>query len=491
MIHGPKLTLTMLFVWCAFTSCERLKNDKNVKVTLAIPGERNKKAQIRTSDLLSLEGIVISEIQLDSLGNGTLEIDLKNPVFASVTTDDKFAPLYLSPGDNISISIKITNGINKIKYSGDEADVNEYLLETSKVAQTYENRGGKHPIELELQPFLARKDSLENTYSSLLDSLTAKNKLDKETHGILVAKNKMSMLFFQQNWVLSHYGIEADNPEIPAQLKRAINTVQLDTSALKENMFEYGMVLNMYFQSKIIPEVNKEIEKTDSSSKSASVATLADKKIRGSKYPKVIEEFFLAKNISYNLAMEGISGPIREVYSRFKKQATDTSYLSSLEKLYKKWLKIDTGKPAPNFWGTTPDGKKISLSDLKGKVVYVDIWATWCGPCKEEFKFAKQVEKQFKENNKVAFLFVSIDQDIAAWKKMVLSGQTPKGIHINQQQNQQPDAIWESYLIWGIPRYVLIDQAGKIVQTHAERPSSGEVPDLILDIMKRGDIVAR
>jgi thiol-disulfide isomerase/thioredoxin len=67
-------------------------------------------------------------------------------------------------------------------------------------------------------------------------------------------------------------------------------------------------------------------------------------------------------------------------------------------------MAIPPGNKAPDFADTTPEGKLVSLHDLAGKVVYIDVWATWCGPCRKEIPYAKKLQKEFTGNSKIAFV---------------------------------------------------------------------------------------
>ena len=137
------------------------------------------------------------------------------------------------------------------------------------------------------------------------------------------------------------------------------------------------------------------------------------------------------------------------------------------------------GQKAPNFTGLTPDGKRVSLSDLKGKVVYVDVWATWCKPCVSEFPYAKQLQQIFLPTDQVAFLYLSIDANQAAWKKMVSTDKVPSGYHINIFDQKQSGQFRKSYLIGSVPRYILIDKQGNIANPEAPKPSSKNIEKAI------------
>ena len=79
---------------------------------------------------------------------------------------------------------------------------------------------------------------------------------------------------------------------------------------------------------------------------------------------------------------------------------------------------LKEGDQAPTFKYLDINGKEVSLSDLKGKYVYIDVWATWCGPCQYELPHLKELEKKM-HGKKIVFVSISCDKDKAAWEKMV------------------------------------------------------------------------
>ncbi len=136
------------------------------------------------------------------------------------------------------------------------------------------------------------------------------------------------------------------------------------------------------------------------------------------------------------------------------------------------------GKPSPEFVNYENfNGGKTSLTDLKGKYVYIDVWATWCGPCKREIPFLKKVEKQFHDKN-IEFVSISIDnnKDHKAWKKMV-TDEALGGTQLFADNNWKSEFV-QGYNIQGIPRFILIDPDGNVVNADAPRPSSSELIEL-------------
>lgn len=128
-------------------------------------------------------------------------------------------------------------------------------------------------------------------------------------------------------------------------------------------------------------------------------------------------------------------------------------------------------------------GGQTSLVDLKGKYVYIDIWATWCGPCKGEIPFLKEIEKSYHSKN-IEFVSISVDEmkDHDKWAKMVKEKEL-SGIQLFADKNWSSQFV-KDYKVSGIPRFVLIDPAGNIVSADAPRPSSKELNVLLAELLK-------
>ena len=132
---------------------------------------------------------------------------------------------------------------------------------------------------------------------------------------------------------------------------------------------------------------------------------------------------------------------------------------------------------APNFNYVNHKGGTTKLEDLKGKYAYIDVWATWCGPCRGEIPFLQKVEEKYQGKN-IAFVSISIDvqKDFEKWKKFVNDKQLG-GIQLFADKDWNSDFV-KNLGINGIPRFILIDPTGKIVNTDAPRPSSPELQEM-------------
>ena len=131
---------------------------------------------------------------------------------------------------------------------------------------------------------------------------------------------------------------------------------------------------------------------------------------------------------------------------------------------------------SPSFDYENHKGGKTKLEDFKGKYVYVDVWATWCGPCRAEIPSLKSVEEKYHGKN-IEFVSISVDvaKDHDKWKNFV-TDKSLGGVQLFADKDWNSDFI-KSYGINGIPRFILIDPNGKIVKSDASRPSNPELKE--------------
>jgi thiol-disulfide isomerase/thioredoxin len=160
-----------------------------------------------------------------------------------------------------------------------------------------------------------------------------------------------------------------------------------------------------------------------------------------------------------------------DLKNSFLTASTDPIHRSFINDMYDQILKTGNGQPAPMFENyENHDGDLVSLSDLKGKNVYIDFWATWCAPCKKEFPHLKKIEKKYHDSN-IVFVGISLDKESKkdAWRRMV-DEEGLMGLQLFAD-NSFNSAFAKAFQISAIPRFVLIDKEGKIVSANAPRPS--------------------
>jgi peroxiredoxin len=134
---------------------------------------------------------------------------------------------------------------------------------------------------------------------------------------------------------------------------------------------------------------------------------------------------------------------------------------------------IKDKRKAPNFSLATLDGKKVELKNFKGKVVFLNFWATWCGPCKEEMPSMEALHQQFKEKD---FVFLTISVDYA--------GLNPVKEFMEKQRytfpvliDQKCDTL-DPFEVKGVPTTFIIDKKGRMIGK-ASGPRNWRSPEVI------------
>jgi thiol-disulfide isomerase/thioredoxin len=137
--------------------------------------------------------------------------------------------------------------------------------------------------------------------------------------------------------------------------------------------------------------------------------------------------------------------------------------------------KLNNSK-APTFDFVNYAGGKTKLEDLKGKYVYIDVWATWCGPCRAEIPSLQKIEEKY-QGKKIAFVSMSVDaeKDFEKWKTFVKE-KSLGGIQLYADKSWNSD-FTKAFAINSIPRFILIDPNGNVLDADAARPSNPKLQE--------------
>ena len=139
--------------------------------------------------------------------------------------------------------------------------------------------------------------------------------------------------------------------------------------------------------------------------------------------------------------------------------------------------KLKPGDASPEFMAVDSNRRLVSLKDFKGKYVFIDVWATWCGPCCKEIPYLQQLEKKLAKK-KIVFVSLSCDKDRSVWEKMVKEKKMG-GVQLYMGEEL---AFRKAYGITAIPRFVLLDKEGKIVNATMTYPSNPETEKVLLSL---------
>ena len=125
---------------------------------------------------------------------------------------------------------------------------------------------------------------------------------------------------------------------------------------------------------------------------------------------------------------------------------------------------VSVGSVAPEITLKTPDGKDLSLSSTRGKIVLLDFWASWCGPCRRENPNVVSIYNKYKDAGFTVFS-VSLDKDASPWKAAIAADGLAWSNHVSDLKGWGSSAA-ALYGITSIPRTFILDKEGKIVATN-------------------------
>jgi thiol-disulfide isomerase/thioredoxin len=270
-------------------------------------------------------------------------------------------------------------------------------------------------------------------------------------------------------------------------IKRVSGLPAVITKDLPQNIFKNDELLHVKSYRKFIYYyISYQNSKNRGFEKYSNILQAATDKseFAMSTFSKEIKDFSIADVLTKH--KEGLkTGTAKSLISQIENDSIRIFFqgkflddILKMEEVAKKKLEEDQIKKNGAVALTDLEGKAFGFEKYLGKVVYVDFWASWCGPCRIEFPHSKNMKSSLSEEEakKIIFLNISIDDSKDAWKEAI------KTLGIENFEHGHSEGGWSSkvvqkFEIRGIPRYMIIDKTGKIIKTNASRPSAPETID--------------
>jgi len=443
---------------------------------IACKTEKPKDYMVLSGNIINLEK---DTIKLNNIGNvfskklainddgsfhDTLSIESG---YYSFYDGNKVVDLYLIKDEDLQVSYDFKDTTNVITFAGKNAGLNNYLLTKGKTST--ELYGGKSSIlySLDENDFVTKVKTVKNSLEELLNSATLEELFTSQE-----LKNIHYASVEKLNNYESAHRYYTKNPEFKPSdsFNSGITSIDLNNIDDFNSSSSYRSILQSHFGNLTQDKINEEDEKYD-----LVYLDVINENVKN----ETIKNALLYSNAKYGITY---TENLKDFYTNFMTYSTDTVNNNEITKAFNKLKTTAKGELSPKFMNYENfKGGTTSLDDLKGKYVYIDVWATWCGPCKREIPSLKKIEKQYHGKN-IEFVSISVDveKDYEAWKKMIVEKELG-GIQLYADKSWNSNFITD-FSIKGIPRFILIDPDGKIVTPNAPRPSSPKLVDLFTNL---------
>ena len=398
---------------------------------------------------------MIKEMELDKHGEATCILQ-GDVIYARLFYGEEAKNVFFQKGDRVTISFDANNFKNDMKFKGKNAPAIDYL---NSITYTPIN---PPDYKRSLNGIISLVNEKINETTDLLKArkLEATN---PEFAKLEEARIKYSYLFSLIMYPMGH--VMFDTTYRPSEEYYSVLEQYIQED---ENLMNLATYREFIIESVLIL-ASKDKEISGVYNKNVARMRYVAQHFKNDK----LKQSFLNDIAIRQIKKNGINN-ITDLENIYNAYVTDPILRAAYKTEYDKWNIAVVGKVSPDFQAKDINGKVYSLKDFKGKYLYIDMWATWCGPCKKEMPYLKELEKKMEGKN-ITFLGLSTDEDKAEWTKMVKSG-VLSGIQLLLRRGSQ---FQRDYNINGIPHFILIDPDGKIVNPKAIRPSSQDVEKIL------------
>lgn len=452
---------------------------QNVKIHGTISDNSTKNAVILSPAIYSK--LIDSKIEINPK-NGSFEfnIQINSPTFYRLYYKDKRVSLYLEPNKIIQLSIDNLKTEDYVTFFSDLAQENIILNQKNLPSIGTKDQREK----FKLKSAQGKQDYFYAIEAEMIMQRNAYNKIAEEAN----LSSDFSKLYLQNNiemaGILYKYyyprfafgtidSFIVTNPDFLEIFSEANDMYKYNQSVLfYENQMNYLKAkTNLQFKDQIIAKSEDDLLQYKAYIKSATLLPEGE-----------LRDYLLENLIGEWISYYGRTTDIKEEIVAYVDQIRDRNKKELVKKKMVHLAQYETGKPAPIFSFEDYDGNVRNLKEFVGKIVYIDAWASWCGPCIAELPHAKEIYNKYKDNQNIVFLYMSIDENRDNWEKAIRERKLTDGIQGIAYPNGFNSDFARKYSIQGIPTYILIDKSGNLVTHRAPKPSQ---PDKLIPLLDK------
>lgn len=408
------------------------------------------KAQIAVNE----DGTFIDTLKTDA--NNIMIYDGRNIMY-----------LFVEHGNELAVNYNAKDFKNTITFSGTGKEINNYLLVKKNTERKVAKKYTDNFYTLNEADYLAYQKQLKSEILNLFANTSDLPKSFRE-------KEKRNIEYTYLNNLIkyeSNHRYYSKKPNFVVSDGFVSDLESLDYNNEIDFNFSYAYNSLVKFNYKKVARDLSESEAID--------YDIACLKAINAHTNQTIKNILLYDNAKFGITY---TSDFASYYSEFMKGSTNDENNKKITDSYTVLKTVAPGKTSPKFIHYLNNaGGTTSLDDLKGKYVYIDVWATWCGPCKAEIPFLKEVEKKYHGKD-IEFVSISVDKekDKEKWQKMIIDKELG-GTQLFADNDFKSQFI-QDYFIKGIPKFILLDPNGIIINANAPRPSNEKLIELFKEL---------
>ena len=407
--------------------------------------------------------------KLDDNNSFNIHFKTDNPIPVTFYDGVETTQMFVEPGDSIYLTLNTEEFDETVKYTGKGADKNNYL------AQKYLKFVDRYNIWDLLDSLPAGKykktvDEKRAGREKMLKEFAANHNVSSEFVNFEQTDMDFEHAFDLYMYINSKRDrkVGYDTVNIPVEFYEEFGNMANYKNPYKKSK-QYNIYYNYYYPSYLAIINSGKLKGKGGDERDSVLLSIYDSNLKGYEKELVIANFFYGKVKRYKVEY------FEKNKAYFNKNVKDESLRKYVNDKYQIVIKqlaqeLPEGAHLVNlerkeYANTT---FKDIIAKYKGKVIYLDFWASWCGPCKGEMPYSLKMQDYFKGKD-VAFVYISSDRDSVAWKQMIKILQiTGDHYRASKKVRKEYDNL---YNVRYIPRYVIIDKNGKTVDDNAKRPS--------------------
>ena len=410
-------------------------------------------------------------LEPDSLtGQYSIDIDLaRDAAPYQLLVGEKIFGVYLEKGKSLTLNISEKDGQYVLDFDGDNAKLAEFTSEMYKSFDIMLYSPMDPSAQLPIDECFALLDQNKAHLEGLLSTIDDAERRAYMAEEIEYQYISMKLLLYGDR-ADQEEKKESDYPEV-AQLLAKVDPNS--PHALSSDVIFRWLFNNVKAESEV---------KGDLSGVCLEAMDLIEQQITNPDTRQLLTGYLPQYFFSYGDHTTGVDA-FWTRYCTFAKDYPDLIKAFEAEK--DKEVKNMDGQALPDITLTATDGTTLPLSSIlpAAKITYVDIWATWCGPCCKEIPYLESLVEAMKGNPDVQFVSISVDSDLDAWHKKLDADKPQWQQFVLDDDNNK--LLSEALNITGIPRFLILDAQGKVIDQDARRPSDPELLS-ILDALARG-----